>query len=164
MGHSGPDRRGSPEPDTGDRRRADDDLVEKLAKWMEMHDDWARDLAARLDQRLKSVEDRADLLDGRKIGGGGILGTLGKMDGSVEEIGKRQERQAKALEAIRRDVRDVKAKTGAQDGQKPPTRLERIITILGPILIVLITTLGGIIVAYLALRGQLAGLQSGGGK
>lgn len=148
--YRGPERRGSPKPDIGERRRTDDDLVERIASWMESHDDWARDLAARLDQRLQSVEDRADLLDGRKIGGGGIIGTLGKLEERVDTVAG--------------DVKDIKTKTGAQDGQKPPGRWERIFTVLGPILIVLITTIGGIVIAYFALRGQLAGLQTGGGR
>lgn len=107
---------------------------------------------------MDTMEGRAALLDGSAGNDDGIIGKLGELRGEVNGMSRRQERQAKSIEAIRRDVRDVKAKTGAQDGQKPPSRFERIMTVLGPILVVLITTIGGVVVAYFALRGQLAGL------
>jgi hypothetical protein len=142
------ERRTGQQEDTGQRRRQSDDTLDRLEAWMEKHDEWARDLAARLDSRLASVERRADLLDGRAGNDGGIIGKLGEVSGE--------------LKALRADVADVKAKTGAVDGQKPPGRWERILTVAGPILVVLITTIGGIVVAYFALRGQLAGLQPTG--
>lgn len=157
------DRRGDPKkPDTGQRRRTVDQLtLDRIAAWMEAHDDWARDWTARMESRMTTVEGRADLLDGKAGNDDGLIGKLGELRGAVGGIEKRQERQAKSLEAIRSDVKDLKNKTGAVDGQKPPGRFERIMTVVGPILVVLITTLGGVVIAYLALRGQLAGLTKG---
>jgi hypothetical protein len=148
------DRRTGGRPDSGQRRRSDDteDRLDRLDAWKAEHDRWATNWAAAMEARVQAAEEAArntaSLLDGSAGNDGGIIGTLGKVQGS--------------LEAIEKDVRDVKNKTGATDGQKPPGRTERILTVVGPILVVLITTIGGIVVAYFALRGQLAGLQTGG--
>jgi hypothetical protein len=136
-----PDRRGSDREDSGERRRAED-AVERITEWMETHDDWARDWSARIDERMTSVERRADLLDGRAGNDQGLIGQLGEMRGE--------------LTGLRSDVQDVKAKTGAVDGQKPETRAEKYAAIIIPVLVAVLPVVGTIIAAWLALKGQLS--------
>jgi hypothetical protein len=155
-----PDRRGSAKPDTGHRRR-DTDEVEDLRQWAEDHDDWSREWTSRMETRLDTVEGRADLLDGRAGNDGGLIGMLGEVRGEVKQVSERIERHAKALDEIRRDVADVKAKTGAVDGQKPVSRWQRSVELVVPIVVASLPVIGTIVAAYLAFKGQIASL---GGK
>jgi hypothetical protein len=150
------ERRASDDRDTGQRRRTTDidgpPTTRELERALARHETEAQVWRARQDQRLRTVENRADLLDGRAGNDGGLIGAIGELRGEIQAFNNR-------LDTIAADVKDLKNKTGAADGQKPPGRLERILTIVGPILVVFITTIGGIVVAYFAFRGQLAGLQ-----
>jgi phage baseplate assembly protein W len=158
-----PERRGSARKDTGARRRTSDalDALDELRQWMEDHDDWSREWGSRMATRMDQVESRADLLDGRAGNDDGILGTLGELRGELKAIERRQERQAKALDEIRDDVADIKAKTGAADGQKPTNRWQRAGELIIPIVVASLPVIGTIVAAYLAFKGQLASL---GGK
>jgi len=157
-----PERRGSSAPDTGERRRAEDlvsetmEALERIQHWMDEHDDWAREWTTRMDQRVTTVESRADLLDGRAGNDGGIIGVLGELKGAVEKMEARQERQANVIAEMRGDVLDVKAKTGAEDGQKRTTAAERYAAIVIPVLVAVLPVVGTVIAAYFALKGQLA--------
>jgi hypothetical protein len=152
------DRRGSGKRDSGQRRRADD-AVADLREWAEDHDDWSREWASRMETRLDTVEGRADLLDGQAGNDGGIIGALGEIRGEIRAVKERQERHSTAIEAVRKDVADVKAKTGAVDGQKPESRWQRSAELIIPIIVASLPVIGTIVAAYLAFKGQLAGLK-----
>lgn len=150
--------------DTGLRRRRDDDVVERLSSWMERHEDWANDWTARMEERVRTVEGRADLLDGRAGNDGGIIGTLGEVRGELRSANKR-------LEAALAELAVVKARTekiDKIDGQtEPPPEKSRqeklldfLVKVVLPIALVVIPVVGGIIVAYLQLKGQVAQLGS----
>ena len=155
-----PERRGTGRSDTGQRRRATD-VVEALREWIEDHDDWSREWTSRMQTRMDTVESRADLLDGRAGNDGGIIGALGELRGEIKALRDRQERHGKSIEEIRGDVADIKAKTGATDGQKPTSRLQRGMELAIPIIVASLPVIGTIVAAYLAFKGQLASL---GGK
>jgi hypothetical protein len=136
---------------------------------MESHDDWARDWTARMEQRVQSVEARADLLDGRAGNDGGILGILGELKGTIDGMERRQERQAAALEAARNELRDIKQGVRTIDGNTTPpppkTRTERLtdfaVKVVIPVMLVVIPAIGAIVVAYLQVKGQIAQLGEG---
>jgi len=114
-----------------------------------------------MQTRMDTVESRADLLDGRAGNDGGIIGALGELRGEIKALRDRQERHGKSIEEIRGDVADIKAKTGATDGQKPTSRLQRGMELAIPIIVASLPVIGTIVAAYLAFKGQLASL---GGK
>ena len=112
------------------------------------------------------VEERADLLDGRAGNDDGILGTLGELRGEVRSITARMDRQVKAQQKFRDEVRKeleaIKTTTVHIDGNTTPpeSRGERVkqigVTIVLPVLIASLPVIGTIVAAILALKGQLA--------
>lgn len=164
------ERRTEEAPDLGVRRRASDitppPRSPDLAETIRQHEIEAREWRARHDERLKMVEERADLLDGRAGNDDGILGTLGELRGEVRSITARMDRQVKAQQKFRDEVRKeleaIKTTTVHIDGNTTPpeSRGERVkqigVTIVLPVLIASLPVIGTIVAAILALKGQLA--------
>lgn len=132
------ERRTDDAPDSGRRRRMTDvDLpptARELERALQAHEGEAREWRARHDERLKDVEEQSvanrELLDG-------ILGTLNKMSGTVDMV-------EKICLSIDRKV-------------EPPSRLDRTLSILVPVLLAALPVLG----AYLALKGQISQVTEG---